>query len=185
MKCPYCAHDDSRVIDSRSVNDGVRRRRQCVGCGARFTTYERVESNSFLVVKKDGRREEFSREKLATGIRKACAKRPVSNQDLEGLVDRVEEELHQLGRIEVPVSTIGALVMDHLRELDRIAYIRFASVYREFADVESFKDEVEALARGSGRVPAAQLPLIPTEQLVVPARGRAKGSEQRRGREDV
>ena len=176
MNCPHCQYKDSKVIDSRGVNEGVRRRRECLRCGARFTTYERLQTNSFLVVKKDGRREEFSRDKLTTGIRKACAKRPVANEDIEQLVDRIEEELHQLGRIEVPSATIGGLVMGHLRELDRIAYIRFASVYREFADVESFKQEIDALVQPQEpAISAAQLPLIPGEEFLASARRQGKG----------
>ena len=176
MNCPYCQYEDSKVIDSRGVNEGVRRRRECLSCGARFTTYERLQTNSFLVAKKDGRREEFSRDKLTNGIRKACAKRPVANEDIERLVDRIEEELHQLGRIEVPSATIGGLVMGHLRELDRIAYIRFASVYREFADVESFKQEIDALVQPQEpAISAAQLPLIPREELLASARRQGKG----------
>ena len=162
MKCPYCDYQDSKVVDSRSVDTGVRRRRQCLKCGSRFTTYERVQSSSFLVVKKDGRREEFSRDKLTTGIRKACIKRPISTETIERLVDEIEQELHQLGRVEVSGSVIGEMVMTRLMELDRIAYIRFASVYREFADIESFKQEVDALTLGmESRPRPAQLPLIP------------------------
>jgi len=175
MNCPYCQYRDSKVIDSRGINEGVRRRRQCLHCGSRFTTYERVQANSFLVVKKDGRREEFSRDKLTTGIRKACTKRPVANEDIERLVDRIEEELHQLGRIEVPSATIGGLVMGHLRELDRIAYIRFASVYREFADVESFKQEIDTLQSPEPRISTAQLPLIPGEEFLASAKRQGKG----------
>lgn len=176
MNCPYCQYKDSKVIDSRAINEGVRRRRQCLHCGSRFTTYERLQANSFLVVKKDGRREEFSRDKLTAGIRKACTKRPIADGDIEQLVDRIEEELHQLGRIEVPSATIGGLVMGHLRELDRIAYIRFASVYREFADVESFKQEIDALFQPQEpRISAAQLPLIPREEFLASARRVPKG----------
>ena len=176
MNCPYCQYKDSKVIDSRGINEGVRRRRQCLHCGSRFTTYERLQANSFLVVKKDGRREEFSRDKLTAGIRKACTKRPIADGDIERLVDRIEEELHQLGRIEVPSATIGGLVMGHLRELDRIAYIRFASVYREFADVESFKQEIDALAQSQEpRISAAQLPLIPGEEFLASAKRQGKG----------
>ena len=175
MNCPYCTYDDSKVVDSRGASDGVRRRRQCLRCGSRFTTYERVQSNSFLVIKKDGRREEFSRDKLATGIRKACTKRPVADEDIEDVVDKVEDELHGLGRVEVPSLSIGGLVMGHLRDLDHIAYVRFASVYRAFADVESFKEEVDALVEGRGRVPEAQLPLMSPEDLIVTERNRTTG----------
>lgn len=173
MNCPYCGYQDSKVIDSRGVNDGVRRRRQCLHCGSRFTTYERVHADSFLVVKKDGRREEFSRDKLTSGIRKACAKRPIANETIERLVDGIEEELHRLGRIEVPSPAIGELVIDRLRELDRIAYIRFASVYREFADLEDFREEVDALVQGQGiRPPPAQLPLLAGEELKAGTKGK-------------
>ncbi len=162
MKCPYCSFPDSRVVDSRSVNEGVRRRRECLHCSSRFTTYERVHADSFLVAKKDGRREEFSRDKLASGIRKACAKRPISNDTIEKTVNEIEEELHKLGKVEIPSSVIGELVMEHLKGLDRVAYIRFASVDREFADIETFKKEVDALVRGEESRPRpAQLPLIP------------------------
>jgi len=122
-----------------------------------------------MVIKKDGRREEFSRDKLTAGIRKACAKRPVSNEDIEQLVDKIEEELHRLGKIEVSSSTVGELVIKYLKDLDRIAYIRFASVYREFADVESFRRELDALTR-SPETPATQLPLLPGEGLLSSAR---------------
>src|SRR4030042_3957239 len=166
MKCPYCEYQDSKVIDSRGIDGGVRRRRQCLHCGSRFTTYERTQGNSFLVIKKEGRRKECSRDKLALGIHKACTKRPIANEAIERLVDRIEDELHQLGKVEVTSSTIGGLVMDYLRELDRIAYIRFASVYREFADVEHFKQEVDALVQEEEQNPAAQLPLIPRGEFI-------------------
>ena len=166
MKCPYCEYQDSKVIDSRSINDGVRRRRQCLHCDSRFTTYERVQADSFLVIKKDGRREEFNRDKLTAGIRKACTRRPISSEAIERLVDRIEGDLHQSGKAEVNSSTIGGSVMDYLRELDRIAYIRFASVYREFADVEHFKQEVDALVQEEEQNPAAQLPLIPRGEFI-------------------
>ncbi len=185
MICPYCQYQDSKVVDSRSVSGGVRRRRQCLHCGSRFTTYERVQSNGFLVVKKDGRREEFSRDKLTAGIGKACAKRPVTDEEIGRLVGRIEEELHQLGRAEVSTSTIGGLVVGYLRELDRIAYIRFASVYREFADIESFKEEADALIQGHGTVSAAQLPLMPDEQSLIPVKGGRKGALLERGGNDA
>jgi len=168
MICPYCGFQDSKVVDSRSVGDGIRRRRECLKCGARFTTYERFQAATFSLIKKDKRREEFSRDKLMAGIRKACAKRPVSHQDIERLVDQVESDLHQMGRVEVPSSAVGELVMKYLKALDRIAYIRFASVYRKFADVESFKEEIDALLKGHSsedRDTVAQLPLIPDEAV--------------------
>ena len=147
MKCPYCGFQDSKVIDSRAINDGVRRRRECMHCSSRFTTYERVQVISLYVIKKDGRREEFNRPKLTTGIRKACEKRPLPMGSIERMVDDIEAELQQLGRSEVATSMIGEMVMQRLRETDHIAYIRFASVYRPFADIQSLRDELEALAR--------------------------------------
>ena len=111
MRCPYCGYQDSKVVDSRTVNDGIRRRRQCLHCSRRFTTYERVQAGSFLVVKKDGRREEFDRDKLISGIRKACAKRPIANQTIVEVVNGIERELHHLGKVEVPSSIVGELVM--------------------------------------------------------------------------
>ena len=147
MKCPYCGNPESKVTDSRDTDDGVRRRRECLGCGARFTTYERVQVVSLYVIKKDGRREEFNRAKLTTGIRKACEKRPLPMGTIERMVDDIEAELQQLGRSEVPTSMIGEMVIQRLRETDHIAYIRFASVYRPFADIQSLRDELEALAR--------------------------------------
>jgi transcriptional repressor NrdR len=170
MKCPYCGYQDSKVIDSRGMSEGVRRRRECLDCHSRFTTHERVQSGTFLVTKKDGRREDFSRDKLLTGIRKACTKRPISNEDVEELVDKVEADLHHLGKIELPSSTIGEIVMKYLKELDRIAYMRFASVYREFADVESFRQEIDALLKGQDKAVPAQLPLMPQEGFTAPAR---------------
>jgi len=147
MRCPYCGYEDSKVIDSRDVNEGVRRRRECLGCDARFTTYERVQTGALLVIKKDGRREEFSREKLITGIRKACTKRPVSQETIEQMVDDIEDRLRKLGKGEVAASMIGDMVMERLRQLDGIAYIRFASVYRAFADIEEMREEADAYAR--------------------------------------
>jgi len=161
MQCPYCDYQDSKVIDSRSISAGVRRRRQCLHCGRRFTTYERIQAESFLVVKKDGRREEFSRDKLTAGIRKACTKRPIAYENIERLVDDIEHQLHQMGKVEVPGSIIGELVMERLSRLDRVAYIRFASIYRDFADIETFKKEVDALVEiEEVKPPSAQLPLI-------------------------
>jgi transcriptional repressor NrdR len=147
MKCPYCGHEDSKVIDSRDVNEAVRRRRECLGCDARFTTYERLQSVALLVIKKDGRREEFSHEKVIAGIRKACAKRPVSQETIEQMVDDIEDQLRKSGKGEVAASTIGDMVMDRLRQLDGIAYIRFASVYRAFADIEEVREEADAYSK--------------------------------------
>jgi transcriptional repressor NrdR len=167
MKCPYCGGLESRVIDSRSLDDGVRRRRSCLACGARFTTYERVQSHNIFVVKKDGRREEFNRGKLSAGIRKACEKRPLPTGTIDKLIDNVEAELHHLGKTEIPSSLIGDLVMQQLEKLDYIAYIRFASVYREFADIAVLKQEVDTLVSGESGTShsTSQLLLLPSEQL--------------------
>ncbi len=143
MHCPYCAHDNTRVVDSRETEEGVRRRRECPNCGQRFTTRERAEPTSIQVVKKDGRREEFDVQKLADGIRKACTKRPISVDAIDGLVSQIETDLFKLGKAEVPSRAIGEMVMSRLRELDEVAYVRFASVYRQFADVESLTEEIE------------------------------------------
>ena len=147
MRCPYCDHDNSRVTDSRDASDGIKRRRECARCGLRFTTVERAFSAAQLVVKRDGRREEFDREKVRNGILTACTKRPVSSQAIDRLVDDVERQIGGLGKAEVPGTVIGQLVMEALKALDHVAYVRFASVYRNFADLESFALEVEALQR--------------------------------------
>ncbi len=167
MNCPYCGYIDSKVIDSRDVNDGIRRRRQCLRCDSRFTTYERFERASLFVIKKDGRREEFDREKLLAGIRKACDKRPLASGAVVELVDEIEAQLYQTGRPEIPSAHIGDIVMERLKSLDQIAYIRFASVYREFADITTLKQEVDSLAGHAPKPPADQLPLLPVEELPV------------------
>ena len=150
MKCPYCLSPTNKVLDKREVEDlsVTRRRRRCTACGARFTTYERVEMVPLMLVKKDGRREEFDRAKLRSGLAKACAKRPVSAADVERAIDEIEAELRrrQEGG-EVSHATAGELVMDKLRQLDNVAYIRFASVYRAFADLSSFEEEIERARR--------------------------------------
>jgi transcriptional repressor NrdR len=167
VNCPYCGYQDTKVIDSRDVNDGVRRRRQCLQCDLRFTTYERLQRASLFVIKKDGRREEFDREKLLTGIRKACDKRPLPGGAVEKLVDDIEIELYQMGHAEIPSTVIGDLVMAKLKGLDHIAYIRFASVYREFADITTLKEEVDSLAGHTIINTADQLPLIPLQELPI------------------
>jgi transcriptional repressor NrdR len=148
MKCPYCQTRDSRVIDSREVVGGesIRRRRECVVCARRFTTYERVELSGLMVVKKDGRRQEFDPAKLRQKLRIALTKRPVGEQEIETIVQKVEAELHAMGTSEIPSSAIGESALQHLKELDQVAYIRFASVYREFADLEDLRREVEGLS---------------------------------------
>ncbi|GIW41226.1 MAG: transcriptional repressor NrdR [Candidatus Binatia bacterium] len=149
MRCPYCHGRENRVVDSRLTKDGnvIRRRRECTGCQRRFTTYERVEETLPMVVKKDGRRELFDRMKIVTGLKKACEKRPVSMATIEQVADRVERALLERGEKEVPSSEIGAMVMKELHELDEVAYVRFASVYRSFKDVREFMAELEELIR--------------------------------------
>ncbi|MBX3071207.1 MAG: transcriptional regulator NrdR [Thermomicrobiales bacterium] len=148
MKCPFCHEPDSRVTDSREVQGGesIRRRRECAVCGRRFTTYERVELAALTVVKKDGRRQEFDPAKLRQKLRVSLTKRPVGEREIDMLVQKVESDLLALGTTEVPSSAIGESVLKHLKELDQVAYIRFASVYREFADIEDLRREVEGLA---------------------------------------
>ncbi len=172
MNCPYCSYQDSKVIDSRSVNDGIRRRRQCLSCGSRFTTYERLQPASLFVIKKDKRREEFSRNKLLTGIRKACEKRPLPAGAVDKLADDIEAELYHLGRAEIASAAIGEMVMERLKSLDYIAYIRFASVYREFTDITALKQEVDTLVSSEAETftPASQLTLLPDEKLGASAR---------------
>ena len=147
MKCPFCGHEEDKVVDSRTSSDGVaiRRRRECLQCGKRFTTYEHVEEQPLMVIKKDGRREPFDRHKLLAGLVKACEKRPVSMDDLEQLVDELERELSQQFEREVASREIGERVMRKLHALDPVAYVRFASVYREFKDVEQFMRELKDL----------------------------------------
>jgi len=158
MNCPYCGGQESKVIDSRSLDEVVRRRRKCLACNARFTTYERIQPHDIFVIKKDGRREEFSRDKLLSGIRKACEKRPLPIGAIDKFVDTIEAELYKVGKSEVSSSLLGDLVMEGLKKLDHIAYIRFASVYREFADIGALKQEVDSLAVRRELTPANQLP---------------------------
>lgn len=147
MKCPFCPRTDSKVIDSRVSKDGgiIRRRRECEGCGKRFTTYERVEEPLPVVVKKDGRREAFDRIKIAGGIKKACEKRPVSTETIEAMVDTVERWALDQGEAEISSAKIGERVMAELHKLDEIAYVRFASVYRSFKDINEFMSELSEL----------------------------------------
>ncbi len=147
MKCPYCKHEEDKVVDSRSCGDGygVRRRRECLKCGHRFTTYERIEETPLMVVKKDDRREAFNPQKLLNGIRIACEKRPISIETLKKLVDKIEMDLEKKFETEVNSREIGKLVMKKLHNLDEVAYVRFASVYRQFKDVDQFMDEVKRL----------------------------------------
>ena len=149
MKCPFCHDVEDRVIDSRLTKDGdvIRRRRECFACKRRFTTYERVEEMLPMVVKKDGRREMFDRQKIVSGLKKACEKRPVSVTTIEQTADRIEQSLQERGEKEVPSSVIGEGIMRELHKLDKVAYVRFASVYRSFKDVSEFMSELQDLIK--------------------------------------
>lgn len=157
MRCPHCQFSESKVTDSREVESGIRRRRECLGCGLRFTTYERIQTAGLVVSKRDDRREEFDREKLIGGIRKACAKRPIASRTIEKLVEDIESELQQVGQGEVPSDYIGEMVMERLKSLDRVAYIRYASVYRDFQDIESFEAAVNDLRAGVAQMSVSEM----------------------------
>jgi transcriptional repressor NrdR len=161
MKCPYCGESNTRVIDTREVGEGIRRRRECQGCRQRFTTYERVAKISLMVAKRDGRREPFDSDKLLSGILKACAKRPVPLETLQQMVKDLERALYELGQAEVESEQIGKMVMSRLRELDDVAYVRYASVYRRFQDVDTLAEEIEEFKEWKRREAEhrAQLPL--------------------------
>ncbi len=152
MRCPYCGSQEDKVIDSRTIKDGaeVRRRRQCVSCGARFTSYEKVEDIELRVIKKDGRREGFDRNKIRIGIQKACEKRPIASEQIDLVVERIEESFSQ-DRKEIPTREIGEAVIRELSGLDEVAYVRFASVYREFKDINEFMDELKGLLIDNNR----------------------------------
>ena len=147
MKCPYCGNSDTRVIDSRPAEEGnsIRRRRSCDTCGKRFTTYEKIETIPLIIIKKDNNREAYDRAKIEAGVLRACHKRPVSAQQITTLVDEVENEIFNREEREIPSGTIGELVMNKLKDLDAVAYVRFASVYREFKDVNTFMDELKSV----------------------------------------
>ena len=147
MKCPYCNHPDTRVIDSRLAEDGsaIRRRRSCDECGKRFTTYEKVETIPLIIIKKDNNREQYNRSKIERGIIRACYKRPVSAEAIQKAVERIEIKIFNLEAKEVSSTDVGEIVMDELKELDEVAYVRFASVYREFKDVNTFMDEIKKM----------------------------------------
>ena len=149
MKCPYCGCDDTRVMDSRPAEDGssIRRRRECTACGKRFSTYERIENFMIMVVKKDNTREPYDRTKVERGILNACHKRPVSAEQITSLLDELENKILNTGEKEVPSSMIGEFIMEKLQELDAVAYVRFASVYREFKDVDTFAKEITKLRK--------------------------------------
>ena len=176
MHCPFCTNDDSKVIDSRDTGESIRRRRECLRCGLRFTTYERVQTRSLLIIKRDGRREEFNRDKLWVSLTTACAKRALPIGSIEKVIDEIEAQLSNLGRAEIPSKTIGEMVMDRLKGLDRVAYIRFASVYRDFRDIESFKEEIEALLepRNSEDSGSNQLSFLEDDTLSAPRRRRGR-----------
>ena len=147
MKCPFCSHENTRVIDSRPAedNNSIRRRRVCDECGKRFTTYEKIETIPLIIIKKDNNREAYDRSKIGAGVLRACHKRPVSAQQITTLVDEVENEIFNREEREIPSGTIGELVMNKLKDLDAVAYVRFASVYREFKDVNTFMDELKSV----------------------------------------
>ena len=149
MKCPYCNESDTKVIDSRPADDNssIRRRRQCESCGKRFTTYEKLETMPLMVIKKNNSREAYDRSKIEAGIIQSCHKRPVSTQQINSVIDEIENRVFNMEEKEVPTSVIGELVMDKLKELDEVAYVRFASVYREFKDVNTFMEELAKLLK--------------------------------------
>ena len=149
MKCPFCSHENTRVIDSRPAedNNSIRRRRVCDECGKRFTTYEKIETIPLIIIKKDNNREAYDRAKIEAGVLRACHKRPVSAQQITTLVDEVENEIFNREEREIPSGTIGELVMNKLKDLDAVAYVRFASVYREFKDVNTFMDEIKKILK--------------------------------------
>jgi transcriptional repressor NrdR len=145
MQCPYCGKPENKVIDTRESDESIRRRRQCLHCNKRYTTYERIAQTGLMVIKQDARREAFDRQKLMGGLVKACAKRPVPMESIEAMVDEIEMQLHALGKPEVDSQKIGQMVMERLRVLDDVAYVRFASVYRRFADLDSLANEIQRL----------------------------------------
>ncbi|MGQ9496094.1 MAG: transcriptional regulator NrdR [Thermoanaerobaculaceae bacterium] len=147
MRCPFCGHVEDRVVDSRELAEGsqIRRRRECLGCGKRFTTYERIEESPVLVIKRDGRREPYSRAKVLAGLVRACEKRPVTLADMEAMADKVDELINRKSSREISSGEIGELLMGELRQKDQVAYVRFASVYRRFEDLEEFHRELESL----------------------------------------
>jgi transcriptional repressor NrdR len=149
MKCPFCAHSEDKVIDSRESKEGdaIRRRRQCLGCERRFTTYEKIDEIPYMVVKKDGRREKFERQKVLNGLIKACEKRPIPISKLAAIVDHIESRIADSPERELSTTTVGEILMDELRQLDKIAYVRFASVYRDFQDEQAFLSELQSLLR--------------------------------------
>ncbi len=149
MKCPFCDDVEDKVVDSRMAKEGevIRRRRECLSCKRRYTTYERVEETMPAVVKKDGRREPFDRGKIVSGLKKACEKRPIGTSTIESVTDRIEKRIQDMGETEIVSTAVGEEVMRELSQLDQVAYVRFASVYREFKDIDQFMDEIKTLAQ--------------------------------------
>lgn len=149
MKCPFCNQENTRVIDSRPVpdNNSIRRRRQCDECGKRFTTYEKIETIPLTVIKKDQSREQYDRRKIQDGVTRACYKRPISVEKIESMIDEIETEVFNREEKEIPSALIGEIVMDKLQDLDAVAYVRFASVYREFKDIDTFMDELKKIMK--------------------------------------
>ena len=149
MKCPFCDELEDKVVDSRMAKEGevIRRRRECLGCKRRYTTYERVDEILPMVVKKDGRRESFDRTKILAGLKKACEKRPISTATIETVTDRIEKRIQEMGETEIESRIVGEELMKELHQLDQVAYVRFASVYREFKDIDQFMDELKTLAQ--------------------------------------
>jgi transcriptional repressor NrdR len=149
MRCPFCSHLDDKVVDSRTIKEGelIRRRRECLGCTKRFTTYERIEEIPLMVVKKDGRREGFDRSKIVIGLLKACEKRPVGVEQIEDVVDRIEKDINSSAEKEVSAAKVGEMIMEELKGIDEVSYVRFASVYRQFKDINEFMDVLKTLYR--------------------------------------
>jgi transcriptional repressor NrdR len=179
MRCPNCGAPDSRVTDSRDTGEEIRRRRECSACGVRFTTYERIQHAALVVAKRDGRREEFDRQKLLRSIRLACVKRPLPTGALDKLVEEIDSDLQRLGRSEVPASVIGDAALRRLREIDSVAYVRYASVYRDFDDLEGFVREIReyhsADEEQQAAASSAQLELIPNEYVLPPKQRARRG----------
>ena len=149
MKCPYCLHDESKVVDSRSADDdaSIRRRRECLKCNKRYTTYEKIEDIPVLVIKKDATRETFSKDKIITGLIKACQKRPVSRKQIEDIAESIEKTISNKMLTEISSDYIGELIMERLKDLDEVSYVRFASVYRQFKDINTFMEEIKSLMK--------------------------------------
>jgi len=179
MRCPNCGAPDSRVTDSRDTGEEIRRRRECAACGVRFTTYERIQHAALVVAKRDGRREEFDRAKLLRSIRLACVKRPLPTGALDKLVEEIDSDLQRLGRAEVPASVIGDAALRRLRQIDSVAYVRYASVYRDFDDLDGFVREIReyhsADEEEQDAASSAQLELIPNEYALPPKQRARRG----------